>query len=129
MQTWFVGRALGALGRIDEATVTFADAARLARTANAADLVPRILFDTAGVLAGADRPAEAERVLSEAHDLAVEFGLSAIQADVSKERGILAERLGDAESARAYRRQAAAAYQSMGSPRAARLLAGLTEPD
>jgi tetratricopeptide (TPR) repeat protein len=129
MQTWFVGRALGALGRVDEAMVTFADAGRLARAADAANLVPRILLDTARVLVDAGRVAEAERVLADAHDLAVEFGLTAIHADVSVARAAVAERLGDAESAQGFRRQAAATYESMGSPRAARLLAGLTERD
>jgi tetratricopeptide (TPR) repeat protein len=129
MQTWFVGRALGALGRVDEATMTFADASRLARAAEAANLVPRILLDTAGVLIDVGRLAEAERALAEAHALAVEFKLTAIRADVSKARGVLAERLGDVQLARTYRRQAAAEYGSMGSPRAARLLAGLTDQD
>jgi tetratricopeptide (TPR) repeat protein len=129
MQTWFVGRALGALGRVGEAVTTFADASRLARAAEAADLVPRILLDTAGVLIEAGRLAEAEPVLIDAHTLAVEFGLTATRADVSKARGVLAERLGDVELARTCRRQAAAEYESMGSPRAARLLAGLTEAD
>jgi tetratricopeptide (TPR) repeat protein len=129
MQTWFVGRALGALGRVDEAMVTFADAARLARAAEAANLVPRILLDTAGVLVSVDRFAEAASALADAHDLAVEFGLTAIRADVSKARGALAERRGEPELAHTFRLEAAASYGNMGSPWADRLLAGLTEAD
>ncbi|WP_245865328.1 tetratricopeptide repeat protein [Prauserella marina] len=129
MQTWFVGRAQGALNRVDEALASFADAVRLANAAEAANLEPRILLDAAAVSTGAGRYDEAGRVLAEAHALAVELELTAIQADVAKARATLADKLGDAESAHDYRSQAAEAYASMGNPRAARLLAGFTEHD
>lgn len=129
MQTLFVGRALAALGSTEEAIATFASARSLAEVADAQTLIPKILLDSAEAYLAAGQLDEAQRALADAHDLAARLGLTAVEAEVAKHRGTLAERRGDTGAADTYRRQAAAAYERMGSPRAARLLAGLTGPE
>ncbi|WP_020667740.1 NB-ARC domain-containing protein [Amycolatopsis nigrescens] len=129
MQTSFVGRALAALGEVDEAIATFAGARGLAEAAGEPSLVPRILLDTARTHLDAGDLADAGRVLADANDRATEQDLTALQADIAKHRATVAERTGDHQQARTYRHQAAAIYERMGSPKAARILAGLREDE
>lgn len=121
LQSTLAARALGRLGRFDEALDLFSTARNLVTGSPAAVLLPKILASTGTVLVDAGRPDEAERVLLDAVDLAVEQGNTADAADAL----ITLTRLGGAHVDQ-HRDRAVRLLEQMGSPRAARLIAGAT---
>lgn len=123
LMTTFIGRALGKLGRVDEALAAFGRARELVESAEAHSLVPKILLSATRVLAEAGLAAEAEEQGAAAIKHARESGASAVEADVLVLLAGVAERRG--ESGVEYRKAAAAAFERMGSPRAALVLSGL----
>ncbi|WP_156893239.1 tetratricopeptide repeat protein [Actinokineospora enzanensis] len=124
MQTLFVGRALAGLGRADEALATFTEAAGLAEAAGADSVLAKCLLATAAVHAAAGRPEEADRVLTEAEAIARRLDNSALLAEIHLLLADTAAARGDHATAERHRNAAVAAYERMGSPRAARVLAG-----
>jgi tetratricopeptide (TPR) repeat protein len=125
MQTLHVGRALAGLGRRDKALAHFEDARRLATEVGADRVVAKAMFGMAKVLTDSGREGEADRVLAEVGDRAEALGLADVLAEVAGLRAALARRRGDEPAAEQYVRAEVAAYERMGSPRAARVLAEL----
>lgn len=119
LQRTFVGRALGRLGHVDEALEMFAAARDGVTGGPAAVLLPKILASTGAVLAGAGRVEDAERTLLGAVDLAVADGNTADAVDAL----ITLAGLGGAR-AQEYRERAVPLLERMGSPRAAKVIAG-----
>jgi tetratricopeptide (TPR) repeat protein len=120
MQSMMVGRALGKLGRFDDALGQLASAREHAERpeAEAASMIPKILLSTGIVLADAGRHDEAERELLAAVDHAERLGNIAVAADALIELARQADRRQDAVAADRYRERAVALYERMGSPRA-----------
>lgn len=119
LQSMLVGRALGRLGRIDEALDMCAAARDAVTGGPAAVLLPKILTSTGAVLERAGRVEDAEHTLSTAVDLALADGNTADAADAL----IVLARLGGAGAAE-YRDRAVSLLERMGSPRAARVIVG-----
>jgi tetratricopeptide (TPR) repeat protein len=119
LQSTFVARALGVLGRFDEALELLTTARDLVTGDAAEVLLPKILATTGKVLAQAGLGGEAERALLSAVDEAVALGntVDAVDALIT---------LADLRGARAdeHRDRAVRLLEGMGSPRAARLIAG-----
>ncbi|WP_424186869.1 tetratricopeptide repeat protein [Actinokineospora sp. G85] len=122
LQTMLAARALGRLGRVDEALAMFAEARDLVTGGPAAVLLPKILASTGAVLAAAGRGAEAERALLAAVEQAMAEGNTADATDAL----ISLADLGGPDEA-AHRAQAVQLLEQMGSPRAARLIAGIVQ--
>ncbi|WP_026424855.1 tetratricopeptide repeat protein [Actinokineospora inagensis] len=120
LQTLFVGRALTRLGRTDEALAMFTEATDRATAAGADSVVAKSLLATA-----AARPDET--LLTRAEAIATRLGNSALQAEIHLLRATQAEATGDTPAATIHRTAAATAYERMGSPKAARLLAGTAD--
>ena len=119
LQSTLAARALGRLGRFDEALDLLTDARDLVVGGPAAVLLPKILASTGTVLLAAGRPEEAEWALLEAVEHAEILGNTADAADALIT-------LAESGGARAdeYRQRAVGLLERMGSPRAARLIAG-----
>jgi tetratricopeptide (TPR) repeat protein len=119
LQSTLAARALGSLGRFDEALELLTAARDLVVGGPAAVLLPKILAGTGTVLAAAGRAEEAERALLEAVEHAETLGNTADAADALIT-------LAESGGARAdeYRQRAVGLLERMGSPRAARLIAG-----
>ncbi|MBM7773215.1 tetratricopeptide (TPR) repeat protein [Actinokineospora baliensis] len=124
MQTLFVGRALAGLGRTAEALTTFTEAAGLALDAGAHSVLAKAFLATAAAHSTTHHHAEADQALAEAERIAHELDNTALQAEIHLLRATTATTQGDLEAAHSHRQAAAAAYERMGSPKAARLLAG-----
>ncbi|PPK60540.1 NB-ARC domain-containing protein [Actinokineospora auranticolor] len=127
MQTLFVGRALAGLGRAPEALAAFDEAARLAVAAGADSVVAKSLLATATAYAAGGRPDEAEGAAARAEEIAVRLDNSALRAEIHLLRAEIALSQGDPAAREAHLAAAAAAYERMGSPKAARLLVGLVD--
>jgi tetratricopeptide (TPR) repeat protein len=125
MQTLHVGRALAGLGRRDKALAHFEDARRLATEVGADRVVAKAMFGAAKVLTDSGREDAADRILAEVGDRAEALGLADVLAEVAGLRAALARRRGDEPAAEEYVRAEVAAYERMGSPKAARVLAEL----
>lgn len=119
LQSTLAARALGALGRFDEALDLLTTARDLVTGGSAAALLPKILARTGEVLTAAGRTEESERTLLEAVKQAEAFGNT---ADATDALITLAE--SGVPRAAEYRRRAIQLLERMGSPRAARLVAG-----
>lgn len=119
LQSALAARALGVLGRFDEALELLTTARDLVAGGSAEVLLPKILTTTGAVLVKADRVGEAERILLDAVDRAGEQGNTADAVDAL----IALAELGGARSDE-YRDRAVELLERMGSPRAARVLAG-----
>ncbi|PWW60474.1 tetratricopeptide repeat protein [Actinokineospora spheciospongiae] len=122
LQSALAARALGRLGRVEEALALFAEARDLVTGGPAAVLLPKILAGTGAVLAAAGRVDEARRALLDAVGQAVEEGNTADATDAL----ISLADLGGPD-ADAHRGQAVRLLEQMGSPRAARLIAGIVQ--
>lgn len=115
---FYQGRALGALGRHDEAL------AMLRRAAGAFDdggdprMKARTLIALGSVLSRLDRVGEATELLDQA---AVELAGKHYEAEARELLADLAERTGDAEAAKRHRLRAWQIYEAEGNPRADRL--------
>jgi tetratricopeptide (TPR) repeat protein len=119
MQSMMVGRALGKLGRVDEAVVALERARGLATTINDTALLAKILLSSGRVFLDADRDAESTAVLHEALAIARSEARAAVEADTVLLLARLARRGRNAALADEYFQQATDAYQKMGSPEAA----------
>ena len=119
LQSALAARALGRLGRFDEALELLTTARDLVTGSPAEVLLPKILAGMGAVLTSAGRRDDAERTLLAAVDQAVEQGNTADAADAL----ITLAKLGGAQSTE-YRDRAVRLLERMGSPRAARLLTG-----
>ncbi|WP_091453528.1 NB-ARC domain-containing protein [Actinokineospora iranica] len=122
LQTLFVGRALTRLARHDEAGATLRTALRLAEAADEPVVRAKALIALADLGAGAGDLAAAEAALADAADLATALDNTALLAEVAVLRARAAHRGGDTAAAARHRAEAIAAFERMGSPRAARLL-------
>lgn len=119
LQSTFVARALGELGQFDEALELLTTAHDLVTGSTAEVLVPKILATRGAVLAAAGHRDEAERTLLSSVDKAIVHGNTADAVDAL----ITLAGLGGA-GADEHRDRAVRLLEGMGSPRAARLLAG-----
>lgn len=117
LQSTFAARALGKLGRYDEAVELLTTARDLVTGGPAEVLLPKILASTGVVLDAAGR--DAEPTLLDAVDRAVAQGNTADAADAL----ITLARLGGPRAVE-HRDRAVRLLERMGSPRAARLIAG-----
>jgi tetratricopeptide (TPR) repeat protein len=119
LQSTLAARALSELGRQDEALELLATARDLVTGGSAAALLPKILATTGAVLTAAGEPEAAARTLIEAVEQADALGNTADAVDAL----LMLARSG-APEADGYRQRAIQLLERMGSPRAARLLAG-----
>lgn len=120
LQSTLAARALGRLTRFDEALDLLTTARGLVTGGSAAALLPKILVTTGEVLLAAGRAEESEHTLLAAVDQAEAFGNTADAADA-----LIALARSGAPKAAEYRQRAIQLLERMGSPRAARLIAGV----
>lgn len=123
LQTLFVGRALTRLERHDDAATTLRTAVELARAAGAPVVHAKALIAVADLSTRTGDSAAADAALTAAAGLAAGIDNTAMLADVALLRARAARARGDAAAATRYRAEAIAAFERMGSPLAARLLA------
>ncbi|MGO1055516.1 NB-ARC domain-containing protein [Crossiella sp. CA198] len=131
LQSMLVGRALGALGRYEEASLAFARSRDLLAGTDATSILLKVQLSAAVVLAASGADQAAEHAYAEVLATAGERGATAPAADALLGLAELAERRADRAAGIEFRQRAAAIFERMGSPRAAtitrtaRQLAGL----
>ncbi|ANZ35911.1 hypothetical protein BBK82_07255 [Lentzea guizhouensis] len=123
LQTLFVGRALTRLQRHDDAATALRTAMELAQIAGEPVVQAKALISVADLYTQTGDRAAAEVALTAAADLAAGIDNTAMLADVALLRARAAHACGDAAAATRYRDEAIAAFERMGSPLAACLLA------
>lgn len=120
LQSTLAARALSRLGRFTEALDLLATARELVAGGPAAVLLPKILATTGAVLDAAGRRDDAERTLLDSVDAALAQGDTADAVDALITLAGMNVSRSDEHRAHAVR-----LLERMGSPRAARLIAGL----
>lgn len=123
LQTLFVGRALTRLGRHDEAAATLRLAAELAQAAAEPAVHAKALIAIADLNTRTGQAAAAAAALTAAAELAAETDNTAMLADVALLRARAARASGDSAATAHHRDEAIRAFERMGSPLAARILA------
>ncbi|GAA2808767.1 tetratricopeptide repeat protein [Crossiella cryophila] len=131
LQSMMVGRALGALGRYEEALLAFGRSRELLAGTDATSVLLKVQLSAAVVLAASGADRAAEHAYAEVLATAEERGATAPAADALLGLAELAERRADRAVGVEFRERAAGMFERMGSPRAAtiarvaRQLAGL----